>query len=173
MRRGALEIIAATDDDLVLTTGEAARLLGSSRQHVVNLVNRGDLPATTSGTHRRVLRKDVEALRSRSQRMTRDQRRSRLLSIAVAGKLVADPEAGLALARSNIDKLREGHPRGQAAFWLDRWEEIISGPLDGVLDALTSTSPVSRELRQNAPFAGLLTNEEREQILTAFIRSVR
>lgn len=173
MRRGALEIIAATDDDLALTTGEAARLLGSSRQHVVDLVNRGDLPATTSGTHRRVLRKDVEALRSHSQRMTRDQRRSRLLSIAVAGKLVADPEAGLALARSNIDELRRRHPRGQAAFWLDRWEKLISGPLDGVLDALTSTSPVSRELRQNAPFAGLLTDEEREQILLAFIRAAR
>jgi len=38
---------------------------------------------------------------------------------------------------------------------------------------LTSTSPVSRELRQNAPFAGLLTDQEREQILTAFIRAVR
>lgn len=46
-------------------------------------------------------------------------------------------------------------------------------PLDGVLDALTSTSPVSRELRQNAPFAGLLTHEEWEQILAAFIRADR
>jgi excisionase family DNA binding protein len=166
-------MIAATDDDLVLTTGEAARLLGSSRQHVVDLIDRGDLPATTSGTHRRVLRRDIEALGSRTQRMTRDQRRSRRLSIAVAGKLVADPEAGLTLAESNIDKLRKKHARGQAAYWLDRWEKLIAGPLDGVLDALTSTSPVSRELRQNAPFAGLLTDEEREQILTAFIRAVR
>lgn len=166
-------MIAMTDDDLALTTGEAARLLGSSRQHVVDLIDRGDLPATTCGTHRRVLRRDIEALRSRSQTMTRDQRRSRRLSIAVAGKLVADPEAGLTLAESNIDKLRKRHARGQAAYWLDRWEKLISGPLDGVLDALTSASPVSRELRQNAPFAGLLTDQEREQILTAFIRGVR
>lgn len=50
----------------------------------VNLCNSGDLPFSTTGRHRRVRRADVEALRTRTQRMTRDQLRSLWLNHAVA-----------------------------------------------------------------------------------------
>ena len=45
-----------------MSTGAAARLLGTSRQHVVDLCTRGALPYTSTGTHRRVRRSDLEAL---------------------------------------------------------------------------------------------------------------
>jgi excisionase family DNA binding protein len=48
--------------DELLTTGEVAVLLGSSRQHVVDLWERGLLPYVRVGTHRRVRRADVEAV---------------------------------------------------------------------------------------------------------------
>src|SRR6266540_5160063 len=155
------------DRDL-LTTGEAARILGTSRQHVVDLCDRGDLPFVTTGSHRRVRRSDVEALRSRTQRLTRDQLRSLWVNQAIAGKLVADPAGVLGRARTNLARLRLLHTRGQAASWLAEWERILDGPVEGVLEALTSTSPRSRELRQNSPFAGLLSDEERARVLTAF-----
>ena len=42
-----------------------------------------------------------------------------------------------------------------------------------LLDPLTSTSPVSRELNRKTPFAALVTDQVREKILTAFARTVR
>ena len=66
MRTAVYDSIVAAEDDELLTTGEAATLLNCSRQHVVDLCDRGDLPFTTVGTHRRVRRSDVEAIRSGS-----------------------------------------------------------------------------------------------------------
>ncbi|MEA2025318.1 MAG: excisionase family DNA-binding protein, partial [Chloroflexota bacterium] len=53
-----------TDRDL-LTTGQAAMLLGTTRQHVVDLCSRGVLPFAMVGTHRRVRRDDVLMLAGR------------------------------------------------------------------------------------------------------------
>jgi excisionase family DNA binding protein len=43
-----------------ITTGEAAKILGCSRVHVVNLTNKGIINFTKTGRHRRVLLKDIE-----------------------------------------------------------------------------------------------------------------
>lgn len=48
----------------LLTTGEAAALLGSSRQHVVNLCDQAAIRYLTVGTHRRLYRRDIEAFAS-------------------------------------------------------------------------------------------------------------
>ena len=45
----------------MLRTGEAARRLGVSRQHVVELCNRGRLPYVTVGAHRRMPEQAVNA----------------------------------------------------------------------------------------------------------------
>jgi hypothetical protein len=42
-----------------------------------------------------------------------------------------------------------------------------------VLETLTSSAPRSVELRQNSPFAGVLTDEERLQALESFRRHRR
>jgi len=49
----------------LMSTGEAARLLGCSRQHVVDLCVRGVLPFVSVGSHRRVRRTDVTGLMNR------------------------------------------------------------------------------------------------------------
>ncbi len=159
---------AETRMDQLLTTGEAARLLGSSRQHVVDLCVAGDLPFLSVGKHRRLRREDVEEVRARTTRSNRADRRSRWLNIAVAGKLVRDPHAVLGRARTNLARLQGLHPRGRGATWLSEWEKLLDGPIDDVLDVLTSQTPRSRELRANSPFAGVLSSEEREQALLAF-----
>ena len=157
----------AVDEDLQITTGEAARLLGTSRQHVVDLCNRGDLPFVSTGAHRRVRLADVDALRSRTLRITRDQARSLWLGHAIAGKLVLDPQAVLTKAKENLGKLRSIHS-GRRNRWLDEWEGLLGGSVEGVLDALTSRTPRARDLRQNSPFAGVLSEEERDRVLAGF-----
>jgi excisionase family DNA binding protein len=172
MRTGVVEERLAASDEL-LSTGEVAAILGTSRQHVVDLCERGDLPYLSTGTHRRIRRSDVEALRSRTERLTRDQRRSLWLGYATAGKVVADPNGTLAVARRNLARLMEANPRGGVARRLEEWERILDGPVSGVLDALTSPSPRARELRQNTPFAGVLSQDERLAILEAFVAADR
>lgn len=168
MRTALTEELTRAESEDLLTTGEAARLLGTSRQHVVNLCNAGDLPFVTVGTHRRVSRRDVEAVRTRTTRMTRDQLLSLWLSHVVAGRLVQDPEGTLRTARKNLARMLAGSARGSAKVWLGQWDALLDGPIEDVLEALTSRSPRSRELRQNSPFAGVLTDQQRQAVLGAF-----
>jgi len=168
MRVNAVNSLLVADGEELLTTGEAARILNSSRQHVIDLCERGDLPFVTTGSHRRVRRADVEALRTRTQRLTRDQNRSLWLGYAIAGKLVVDPPGVLEKARRNLAHLKRVHSAGASSRWLAEWEKLLDGPAEGVLEALTSRTPRARELRQNSPFAGVLSDQERRRTLSGF-----
>jgi len=168
MRVHAVNSVLAADGDELLTTGEAARILNTSRQHVVDLCERGDLPFVTTGSHRRVRRADVEALAARTQRLTRDQDRSLWLGYAIAGKLAADPVGVSERARHNLAKLQRVHSGGASSRWLAEWEKLLGGHAEGVLEALTSRTPRARDLRQNSPFAGVLTEQERRSVLSGF-----
>lgn len=167
MRSAVYDTATSFDPDEQLTTGEAAALLSSTRQHVVDLCERGDLPFTLVGRHRRVRRGDIEAIRTRSERMTRDQQRSLWLAYATVGKIAIDPGGTLAIARRNLDTMRAG-ARGEARRWLDEWERLLDGPIDRLLDVYTARSLRGRELRQNSPFAGVLSPDERERALQAW-----
>jgi excisionase family DNA binding protein len=164
MRSAVFDTAIGVDLDEQLSTGEAAKLLNSSRQHVVDLCERGQLPYTTVGTHRRVRRGDVEAIRQRTERLTRDQQRSLWLAYAVAGRIVSDPPAARATAHQNLVNMR-GATRGSATRWLAEWGTLIAGPVEQLLAAYTSRDLRGRELRQNSPFAGLLSDEERAEVL--------
>jgi len=159
------------DPDL-LTTGEAAALLGCSRQHVVDLCARGDLPCLTVGTHRRVRRADVEALatapvgaRGRARRP--EQVRSLWLHRAVAGRLARDPERVLRRARRNLERLERAHPAGTSSRWLARWRRLVEEGPEAVMRVLGAESAEADELRRNSPFAGVLPDAERLAILRA------
>lgn len=152
-------------DDL-LTTTEAAALLRSSRQHVVDLCERGILPFVRVGTHRRLAQADVLALLR--PELTRDQLKSLWLHRAVAGRLVADPDEVLATAAENLRRLKRVHPDGMAAMWLERWRQVLDAGAEAVLEVLTSRGGDAAELRQNSPFAGVLPESTRQAVLAAF-----
>ena len=153
----------ATD---LLTTSDAARLMGCSRQHVVDLCTSGQLPHTSTGTHRRIRRADVDAfVRSGGDRLLRpEQRRSLWIGPAMAGKVARDPARVLTLGRENLQHLRSVHRR--SGPWLDAWAAILDNP-DEVMTVLTGIDERSVELRANGPFGGLLGDEELRDVVEA------
>jgi len=164
-----------SDSDLI-RTGDAAVILGTSRQHVVDLCERGELAFERGATHRRLHRREVEAYARRagsSMWLTRDQRRSLWLHAAVAGHLVRQPDATLATARANLARLKLVHTTGAAASWLDAWSAVLNDGPEAVLRALTAESSLAIELRQNSPFAGVLPDDERAAVLSAFRQAER
>lgn len=154
----------------LLTTRQAAEILGCSRQHVVDLCEDGRLPFARIGTHRRIRRSDVEAL-TPARTLRREALRSLWLHRAVAGKFVADPPAAIALARSNIRRFRQVQPR--ARVWLDAWDRVLDAGPESILEVLNSTSPAAIDLRQNTPFVGLLSDVEQRAVIAAFAASQR
>ena len=158
------------DSDLI-RTGDAAAILGSSRQHVVDLCNQGLLSFERSPKQRRLRRSEVEAFASRSAsypRLNRDQLQSLWLHGAVAGHLATDPAGTLERARANLGRLRHIHPSGMSSRWLDAWESVLGAGPEAVLRTLTSQTPLALELRQNSPFAGVLSDDERSAVLRGF-----
>jgi excisionase family DNA binding protein len=155
----------------LIRTGAAAQILGTSRQHIVDLCNQGVLTCVRSPTQRRLRRSEVEALSARTEthrHPNRDQRQSRWLNAAVAGRVVSDPAGTLEHALRNLQRLRTAHPSGMSARWLDRWQAILEAGPEAVLDTLMSVTPEAIELRQNSPFAGVLSDEERRTVLASF-----
>ena len=169
--------VFSADDGIVdgadlIRTGEAARLLGCSRQHVVDLCNDGKLPvARGGGTHRYVRRPDVLALIRRSP--TREEEQSRWLHAAVAGHLVADPDRVLSRARENLDRFSAVHAGTMAQHWLSLWQAALESGPDQVLSVLAADSPQAAEMRQNSPFTGILSEDERRTVLESFRRHSR
>ena len=150
----------------LLTTGQAAELLGLSRQRVVDLCERGQLPFSKVGAHRRLRRSDIEPLVRRA--LDRNQERSLWLHRVVVGRLTMDPVATLAKARRNITTMRRAHHQSSAESWIEEWSRLLDRPLDTLLDILTARSVRALELRQNSPFAGVLSEEERQATRTTF-----
>jgi excisionase family DNA binding protein len=162
----AIAIMEPTGISELITTTEAAALLGVSRQHVVNLCERGVLTYIKAGAHRRLRRVDLDALTR--PKLTRDQERTLWLHHLVAARLVIHPAETIDKARQNLHTMRQAHAAGTASRWIDSWQNILDEGPDRILDILVSRSPEAVELRQNSPFAGVLPVDERQAALAAF-----
>ena len=165
MRKSFEEVANSFVTDELLSTGEAAAILGVSRQHIVDLSDRGDLEVFWAGKHRRVRRAEVEELRTMGLRMTRDQRRSLWLAFATAGKIAQNPGLEIRKARTSLDA--QSDVRRQSK-WVAEWSRLLSGPVEKLLTELTATTNRGRELRQNSPFVDTLSPDERDAVLSAF-----
>jgi len=88
--------------------------------------------------------------------------RSRLLHEHVARKLVREPDL-VERARVRLAFLQSKNPSARA--YHRRWMELIEGPRDALLRALSEDSESAADLRQESPFSTLLAPSEREQVL--------
>ena len=89
------------------------------------------------------------------------------LGRAVAQHLLADGTRVRAVGRRNLTRARAQHSLQPS--WIRRWQELLDGPEDMLIEALTSPAEDARVLRQSSPFAGVLTPQER----WALLREVR
>jgi excisionase family DNA binding protein len=156
------------DSPEMLKTGDVARLLGVSRQHVVDLCERGEIEHARIGSHRRIPRSEVARLKGVP---SREQERSLWLHRALLSHLLADPEGVMEKALGNVERWRSSHRAdGMTARYLDEWERVLRSGVDTVVEVMISPTPEACELRQNTPFSGVLPDETRQRILRAFNR---
>jgi hypothetical protein len=57
---------------------------------------------------------------------------------------------------------------GPKSRYLKEWQEILEKPWPAIAETMTSMSEDATRLRSSSPFAGVLTEKEREQIYAAF-----
>ena len=90
--------------------------------------------------------------------------RSLALHTAVAAKLEARPEL-LDVAKQNLRRWLSLRP----AAALREWQAILDrAPLGEVIDLLRARSADAARLRQSSPFAGILSQNERQSILDVY-----
>ncbi|WP_426505496.1 hypothetical protein ACPPVO_47445 [Dactylosporangium sp. McL0621] len=70
---------------------------------------------------------------------------------AVAGKLVTDPERGMALARRKLAHRRAVHSDDSADARLDAWGRLLYEGVDAVVEMITAQTEAAVEVRQNTP----------------------
>jgi len=151
----------------MLKTGEVAEMLGVSRQHVVDMCERGELSYVRVGTHRRVPKREVEKLLP--HRLTREQEKSLWLHRALLTQLMVDPERVMTKARENLGRWSGLHRSdGMTVGYFDQWKRVLDDGVDAVVEAVISPAPEACEMRQNSPFAEVLPNETRVRVLRSF-----
>jgi len=174
--------IRATRHDAGLTQHEVATRAGTSQTAVAAYENGRKAPnsatlerlASAMGT---VLRVDFAPPGSDQQAertpeaLSQEELRSLWLHRAIAARIQADPERARTVAGENIAIRREADRTGRAESWRRAWEVLLDGPLDLLLATLCSTSIRAGQLRQAAPFAGLLSPQERWSTYRSFTRA--
>lgn len=85
------------------------------------------------------------------------------LGRAVARHLEADESAVRARAHRNLNQSRAQYD--VEPQWIRQWQQLLDGPVDALVEVLTSPDEGARVLRQSSPFAGVLAPRERWAIL--------
>ena len=152
----------------LLRTGEAAARLGVSRQHVVNLCERGMLPVIRVGTHRRIPESAVTKLTGTGS--LTGGALSLWLHAAVVGHLLADSDLVISQAEKNIDRIRSTGSSPRSEAYLVEWERILSSGVAAIVAALLDPTEHGGTLRSCTPFAGVLTQDEVATIKSAWKR---
>lgn len=84
------------------------------------------------------------------------------LARLIVEKIDADPKRlGLKRARTICDKWYQNSPLKAYA----EWKQLLSGNWETIRPLLLEESEYGKRLRQNSPFCGILTPEERRHIL--------
>lgn len=82
------------------------------------------------------------------------------LGRCVAARLRQQPDL-LRVARDNLDRWSSLNANAPSLLrCYAEWREILNRPLEEICHLLSSDSEESRRLRQNSPFAGILSTKE-------------
>lgn len=92
--------------------------------------------------------------------------RSLALHCKIAQKISREP-ALINKAKANLERWSAKAPEPKPRY-LREWQEILERPWPEIAEIITSMRDASTRLRSSSPFAGVLTDEEREQVYAAF-----
>jgi transcriptional regulator with XRE-family HTH domain len=107
---------------------------------------------------------DVEALVIAHPTLRREEMLSLVLAHQVAIALLTDPGRTRAIAARNI--ARQGRESPRALEWTNQWSVLLAGPLRNLVSALVDTSSQAIDLRQSAPFAGVVAQGMRGRLIS-------
>ncbi|MHA6695770.1 helix-turn-helix domain-containing protein [Homoserinimonas sp. A520] len=91
----------------------------------------------------------------------REERVAMELHHELARKLRSDPDSVLEVVPKNLERLSTRLTSPISQSWVNRWSELIDSPVDVLITGMLADTPEGRELRQNSPFSGALTQDER------------
>lgn len=92
--------------------------------------------------------------------------RSLAMHCRIVQKISRDPSL-LEKAKANLLRWSSKND-GPNPRYLKEWQEILEKPWPAIAEMMTSMSENATRLRSSSPFAGMLTETEREQIYAAF-----
>ena len=98
-------------------------------------------------------------------RLTESESRSLALHESVAFHLRQRPREVVRLAHENIALMRSVDTEQHSKVYFDEWQRLLDGPTDVLIAVAVSTDQSSRDLRQCTPFAGVLSDDERLDVL--------
>ena len=102
---------------------------------------------------------------------TRESRRALAFHRVLAEALLDDPERVCGRATAHLARLEGQHPHA-AALWV-RWRSWLALPPTVLAERLMEPGPLADEMRHVSPFAGILSAQERRDVLLAFRRGER
>ena len=96
--------------------------------------------------------------------LNESERRSLILGVLTAAKLLADPAMALATARRNLATMSDAGTAANRPY-LDAWSTLLGGPTELIVRTLTGLDDEAKALRQATPFAGVVPEAERRAAL--------
>lgn len=84
---------------------------------------------------------------------------------AIAERLHIDPKPILHYALSNLARWSTGFEPADRPRWIVDWEQLLTRPGKALTAVLTADTEAAERLRAASPFLGLLTFQERLDIL--------
>ena len=92
--------------------------------------------------------------------------RSLAMHCVIAQKIARNPEL-LDKAKDNLARWSANYD-GAKPRYLEEWEELLEKPWPVIAERITKMSEDATRLRSSSPFAGILSDEERDRIYAAF-----
>ncbi|MHA6695603.1 helix-turn-helix domain-containing protein [Homoserinimonas sp. A520] len=153
--------IADTRRAVGWTVRELAETLGVAPSTVTRMEQSERDGRIQLGTLQRALNVMGRSPRIEVVNNRREDRVTMELHRELARKLREDPQFVLDVVPANLDRLRERLTSPIGQLWVNRWAELIDSPPETLIAGMLADTTEGRELRQNSPFAGALSQEER------------
>jgi transposase len=102
-----------------------------------------------------------QARSSRPQIERRENRVTYELHRALAEKLERDPVPVVQCGLRNVDRMLLKQRDPLSRKWVERWGELLNGPVVDLKRSMLEMSHAAEDLRQMSPFIGALTEDER------------